>query len=198
MAKPGKRAMPAFDQLTLSTPRLCLRPLRLGDAQALFAIHGDARVVRYWSTQPWTSLDQARALIDADLKALPVGEYVRLALELRATGDVIGTCSLFHLAPQCRRAEMGYALAHAHWGAGLMHEALSALLHYGFGVLGLNRVEADVDPRNAPSVRSLQRLGFLHEGHLRERWIVADEVSDSDLYGLLCRDWQSAMATYSA
>ena len=35
----------------------------------------------------------------------------------------------------------------------------------------------------------MERLGFVKEGHLRERWIVGDEVSDTALYGLLRRDW---------
>lgn len=183
--------MPAFDQVRLSTPRLHLRPLQPTDAAAVFAIHSDPRVVRYWSSAPWKSIDEARALIDADLKALPAGEHLRLGLALRGSDDVIGTCSLFRLTPQCRRAELGYAMAHTYWGQGLMHEALSALLHYGFDALDLNRVEADIDPRNTRSARSLERLGFIKEGRLRERWIVDTEISDTDLYGLLRRDWQA-------
>ena len=66
---------------------------------------------------------------------------------------------------------------------------------YGFGDLALNRVEADIDPRNTASARSLERLGFRREGYLRERWIVADEVSDSILYGLLQREWLARQAT---
>ena len=57
--------------------------------------------------------------------------------------------------------------------------------------MSLNRVEADIDPRNAASARTLGRLGFAKEGRLRERWIVNDEVSDSDLYGLLASDWRA-------
>ncbi len=70
-----------------------------------------------------------------------------------------------------------------------MDEALRALLGHGFAELGLNRVEADIDPRNAASARSLERLGFKKEGHLRERWIVGDEVSDTATYGLLKSEW---------
>ena len=71
-----------------------------------------------------------------------------------------------------------------------MHEALVRLVGYAFGELGLHRLEADIDPRNAASARSLARLGFRKEGTLRERWIVAGEVSDSDLYGLLGTEWR--------
>lgn len=71
-----------------------------------------------------------------------------------------------------------------------MHEALQALLEFGFGELDLNRIEADIDPRNSASARTLERLGFTKEGYLRERWIVGDEVSDTAIYGLLRREWR--------
>jgi RimJ/RimL family protein N-acetyltransferase len=70
-----------------------------------------------------------------------------------------------------------------------MHEALKGVVDYAFNVLDLNRIEADIDPRNGSSARSLQRLGFTQEGLLRERWIVGLEVSDSAIYGLLRHDW---------
>jgi RimJ/RimL family protein N-acetyltransferase len=57
--------------------------------------------------------------------------------------------------------------------------------------MALNRVEADIDPRNHPSAKTLERLGFQKEGHLRERWIVNGEVSDTGLYGLLASDWRA-------
>jgi len=72
-----------------------------------------------------------------------------------------------------------------------MHEAMQALLGYAFQALNLNRLEADIDPRNLASAKTLERLGFQKEGHLRERWIVNDEISDTALYGLLHRDWQA-------
>ena len=58
----------------------------------------------------------------------------------------------------------------------------------GATTIGLNRLEADIDPRNVASAGLLERLGFVREGLLRERWIVGDEVSDSALYGLLASD----------
>jgi ribosomal-protein-alanine N-acetyltransferase len=68
-------------------------------------------------------------------------------------------------------------------------EALTALLAHGFAALDLNRVEADIDPRNGASARVLERLGFRHEGLLRERWIVGGQICDTAFYGLLRRDW---------
>jgi RimJ/RimL family protein N-acetyltransferase len=179
----------AFDRSTLSTPRLRLRPLRADDADALFSIFSDPVVMRYMNTGPWPSIERAHQMIDRDTASLPKGEYVRFGLEIETTGQMIGICNLFQFMWQCRRCEIGYTLGRAFWGNGYMHEALTALIAFGFEALDLNRIEADVDPRNPGSVRSLERLGFAREGLLRERWIVEGEVSDSGLYGLLRSDW---------
>lgn len=181
--------MPAFHELHLTTPRLHLRPLTPADAPALYATFADPETARYWSTSPWASIEEAHKLIAKDMSALPAGEYLRLGLERRDSGELIGVCSLFQWVRPCRRAELGFGMHRAHWRQGLMHEALCELLRFGFDALELNRVEADVDPRNVASVRRLERLGFVKEGHLRERWIVDGEVSDTSLYGLLRSDW---------
>ena len=181
--------MPEFSQLILTTERLKLRPLVASDAAALFAIFSDARVMRYWSSAPWASIDKAHEMIAKDATAMVVGEHLRLGIETIEDAKLIGHCSLFNFNAQCQRAEIGYGMAFDAWGHGYMHEALTAVLNYGFSELALNRVEADIDPRNAASAKTLERLGFQNEGLLRERWVVDGEVSDSGIYGLLRRDW---------
>ncbi|MGH8128427.1 MAG: GNAT family N-acetyltransferase [Gammaproteobacteria bacterium] len=183
--------MRVFTQVRLTTPRLVLRPLHKSDAPDLFALRSDPKVMRYWSNSPWTSIDKAYELIARDEEAMATGQYIHLGLERKNDEQLIGTCTLFKLSEQCRRAEIGYGLASSAWRQGYMHEALVALLNYGFAELGLNRVEADIDPDNVASARSLLRLDFKKEGHLRERWIVDEQVSDSDLYGLLFSEWHT-------
>ena len=185
------RAMRPFDSLSLATERLTLRPLREDDAEALYTMFSDPQVMRYWSNPPWTTLDQAHAFIASDIEATCSGRYLRLGLERGADQALIGQCTLYDFNKQCRRAEMGYSLTAAAWGQGFMHEALTALVGYAFGELDLNRIEADIDPRNAGSARTLERLGFQREGLMRQRWIVAEEVSDTGFYGLLRSDWES-------
>ena len=115
---------------------------------------------------------------------------IRWGIVRREDDALIGTCTLFDISLQNRRAEMGYILDRRHWGKGYMGEALATLLDYAFAELRLHRVEADVDPRNGASVRVLERLGFVREGLLRERWRVADEVSDTLMLAILARDWR--------
>ncbi|UTH74872.1 GNAT family N-acetyltransferase [Chromobacterium sp. IIBBL 290-4] len=179
----------SFSDVRLSTERLMLRPFCPDDAEALFRMHSDPEFMRYWSCEPWASPRRADELIQNDLRELAAGEHVRLGIFFRNESDLIGTCSLFHLSPQCRRAEVGYGIRPDYWRQGYMSEAVGALIDFAFGALGLNRLEADIDPRNVASARSLEKLGFAREGLLRERWIVGNEVSDSALYGLLAKDW---------
>ncbi|MGH8430561.1 MAG: GNAT family N-acetyltransferase, partial [Solimonas sp.] len=63
------------------------------------------------------------------------------------------------------------------------------LFDFAFGTPNLRRLEADVDPRNANSLRILGKLGFRREGLLRERWNVGGEIQDTVFLGLLARDW---------
>jgi len=181
--------MSKFDHITINTPRLLLRPLTQADQQAILGLRSNPLVSRYTGYQNWTSLQQAAELIDKDIAAMAAGDYVRFGLVHRDNENLIGTCCLFHLDAQCRRAEIGYDLHPAMWGQGLMHESLAALLSLGYTDMGLNRIEADVDPLNLSSIKVLRRLGFQQEGLLRERWIVDGMKSDTVILAMLHAEW---------
>jgi RimJ/RimL family protein N-acetyltransferase len=183
--------MADYSELVLSTPRLRLRAPRLQDAAAMLSIYADPAVCRYLPWGAWASVDVARERLERYVKGMVAGDTVHLLVVRGEDDAVVGDCTLFHLDAQCRRAEVGYSLAARAWGQGIVQEAVGELLRFGFETMDLNRVEADVDPRNTASTRSLERLGFVREGLLRERWIVEGEVSDSALYGLLQRDWKA-------
>ncbi|WP_321800351.1 GNAT family N-acetyltransferase [Burkholderia sp. BCC1988] len=180
--------MPLFEPVTLHTSRLVLRPLRDTDAHAFFDLWSDAQAMRYASFAPLTDWRQAAERVALNLATTASGQDLVCVLEARDTGDVLGECVLFHAHEQCRRAEIGFSLRRRYWRGGYMREAASAVIDHAFGTLRLNRIEADIDPRNVASAALLERIGFVREGVLRERWIVGDEVSDSALYGLLARD----------
>ena len=180
--------MPFFESLTLNTPRLVLRPLREDDAAALFAMYSDPQFTRFWSFAPMTRLEQVSEYLSRLLKDSTSGKTLICALELRSSGQMIGTCTLFNLHEPCLRAEIGFGVRREFWGHGYTQEATGALIEHAFKSLPLRRLEADIDPRNAASARVLERAGFVREGLLRERWVVGGEASDRALYGLLRSD----------
>ena len=170
--------------------RVKLRPLADADVPALFAVFSDEQVMRYWSTPPMRDIAEAQALFDEIRTSFLQRSLFQWGVARVEDDRVVGTCTLFNLDKRNRRAEIGYALARDCWGQGLMREALGALIDYAFGPLDLTRLEADVDPRNGPSIRIVERLGFVREGLLRERWHVGGEVQDSVILGLLRREWE--------
>jgi RimJ/RimL family protein N-acetyltransferase len=174
---------------TIPTTRLTIRRLAESDVQSYFDIFSNADVMRYWSSSPLTDLTQAGQNIGEILEHYEKADLFQFAIERKSDRQVIGTCTLHHLHRQNRRAEVGYALGRPYWGNGYMNEAMQALVDYAFRSMNLHRLEADIDPHNKSSARSLERLGFQREGLLRERWIVGGEISDSAIYGLLAGEW---------
>jgi RimJ/RimL family protein N-acetyltransferase len=177
--------VPALSSPLLDGDRLRLRAFRDGDLEALYAIYSDPKVMRYWSYPPWTDHAQAAAYLSRALAEPVTDSMLAWAITKHDDDVLIGTVTLYQIDSAQGRAEVGYALATAHWGRGYAQEALRLAFEHAFAVLQLRRIEADVDPRNHASCRLLERLGFLREGLLRQRWTVAGELQDSAIHGLL-------------
>jgi RimJ/RimL family protein N-acetyltransferase len=175
---------------TLQTARLTLRPFQDTDAQAIYALQSNARVLRYWDSPPWTDPSRAQAFLAQCRQMAADGTGLRWAIETVQGRSFLGWCAMFRWNAVYRSAGMGYCLEEEAWGQGYATEAAGALLHWAHETLDLNRVEAELDTRNLASARVLEKLGFEREGLRREDCVVAGEVSDSWIYGLLRRDWQ--------
>lgn len=173
----------------ITTPRVVLRWISEDDIDGLYDVFSDPQVMRYWSSGPLANREAAAAMQREIAAGNENNTMMKWGLALRDSNYVIGTTTLFNLNLDNGRAEIGYAMGRSHWGKGYMNEALSALVSHAFEVMQLRRLEADVDPRNAASIRTLERLGFQREGFLRERWHVEGEIQDALFYGLLRREW---------
>jgi RimJ/RimL family protein N-acetyltransferase len=175
---------------TLHTSRLQLRPFKDSDANALYALHSNVHVLRYWDSPPWSDRRRAERFIATCQQIAEEGTGARLAVDRLSDGVFIGWCSLTRWNPDYRSASMGYCFEYAAWGQGYATEAARALLQWAFDTLDLNRVQAETDTRNAASARVLEKLGFVREGTLREHCVVDGDASDSWVYGLIRREWR--------
>ena len=177
---------------TLRTSRLLLRPFADSDGPALFAMHSNVEVMRYWDSPPWREPERSERFIAAARQLAVDGTGMRLAVERVSEATFLGWCGIARWNPEFRSAALGYCLDESAWGQGYGTEAARALLEWAFDTLDLNRVQAEVDTRNPASYRVMEKLGFVREGLLREDCIVDGEVSDTYVYGLLRRTWISA------
>ncbi len=132
--------------------------------------------------------------------------FLRLALEgyeredfggwgvvLKDSGAFVGTCGMdAGYAPEHARAELGYVLSREHWGRGLMPEAVRAVIRFGFGRMGLNRVQARCIAENVASARVMEKAGMAYEGTLRESEFIKGAYRDMKLYSILRREYRPA------
>ena len=168
---------------------LRFRHVRPEDRDDLMTVFGDVEVCRYWSSPALESVEKAAALA-ADIQQLfEKRTLFQWALTRREDDRLIGTGTLAGLEPVHRRAEVGFALARSEWGSGVMRRAVPELLRFGFDVLKLHRIEAEVDPRNTASIRLLEGNGFLREGYRREAYFHNNEIQDSVSYALLAKEF---------
>lgn len=169
----------------IETPRLLLRRVEAEDLPALMQVSGDEAVTQYLPYATWRGLDDAQAWFERMQALQASGDTLQLVVVDKALGQAIGTCLVFRHDAMSARAELGYVLGRAHWGRGVMHEALQALLAWALDAGGLRRLEAEVNPANTASVAVLQRLGFTQEGRLRQRWVGKGQAYDVLAFGLL-------------
>lgn len=180
-----------LDSSTIVTPRLVLRPVVAGDAEALHdCCYGDPEVMRYWDLPPSRDARQTTARISQSLSIDPAWHAVWVVL-LKGNERPIGMMNYNHREPVAKRLEVGYALARSYWRQGYMAEAVRGFLQYCFDELVTHRVEALVDHRNQESIRFTEQLGFRNEGLLRDRICVAGEYRSLLMFALLEDEWQA-------
>lgn len=174
---------------TLQTRRLLLREFHAADAEDVFAIRGDYMVTRYNSGKAYERIEQAADLIAAMARAYDDQDEIRWAITRYGSNEVIGVVGYNYWIRRDARASIGYDLARVWWGHGLMTEAVSAIVRFGFERMHLNRIEADTDARNPASGRVLQKVGFVQEGLQREHFYDSGSYQDLVLFGLLRKDY---------
>jgi ribosomal-protein-alanine N-acetyltransferase len=158
----------------IRTERLLLRRARLDDVDAFHAIMRDPRAMRYWSTPPHASLEETRAWVTSMIDAPAESDDYVIELE----GAAIGKAGCW------RVPEIGYILHPDHWGKGYAREAMAAVVAQLFATREFDRIIADVDPRNTPSIGLLLRLGFTETHRAKGTWQVGDEPCDSVSFAL--------------
>ena len=174
----------------VESERLVLRRFEDRDLAPLLAYRNDPEVARY---QGWESVSEreARGMIRQLEREQPgtPAEWFQFAVALKSADVLIGDCALKVERGDARQAEVGYTLSRAYQGKGYASEAVSRLLDYAFGEMGLHRVVAITDQRNEPSYRLLERLGLRREGSfVRNAWFKGEWTSEY-LYAVLGEEW---------
>ncbi len=160
----------------MRTERLDLEPLRIEHALGLYEGMRDPEVHRYVPHLPPASLSELQETLRRRIerKGAPGDRWFNWTPVLRATGEPIGNVQLTTLAGG--EALLGYFLLRAAWGRGYAREACSAVIGYARDEAGVRTLIAEIDARNAASLRLVEALGFSFVSVQR----IEDPAGESD------------------
>lgn len=180
---------------TLTTERVVLREITAEDAVFWLRNFSDSDVVELTAYEPPPNLEAAKAEIERDCTRLFREESgIRWGIVLKSSRELIGTVGYQNwLRDPDHRAQLTFDLLREHRRKGIMTEAMRVVLAHGFTTMGLNRVEALVDPRNTASIRLLEGLGFHRDAHLRQSTRFRDRFFDDVVFSLLAREWRATL-----
>ena len=175
---------------TLTTDRLILRKLTKNDAQSLYEYCSSSRAAQYSLWTPHSSVSETKSFLKYLVHSAHRGEYMTWGIVLKSSGELIGTCGYTYTDDDFKIAELGYGIKEKHYGNGYATEAMKAVIDYGFCTVGFVRQYAKVMVGNTPSVKLLERLGFIHEGNLKKGIIAKDKATDVSIYAMCDDDYE--------
>ena len=173
----------------LVTERLLLRKVLPDDSEAVFAYASDPGVTSTLSWDTHLSIDDSQAFISGVLEAYDRGNGATWAIVHLADKMMIGTIGFSPAREGQYVAEVGYVLARSHWRRGLMTEALSAALNFGFRHMGLRRIEAICRADNVASYRVMEKCGMSLDGILRDARYIKGQLMTIRLYSIVRSDY---------
>lgn len=173
----------------LTTPRLMLRKFTVADADAMFSgWANDIDVARYMRWVPHANANETSNVIQIWVKSYDRDDFYLWAIEHRASGELIGSISLFCVNAHDQCYDVGYNIGKAHWNKGYVTEALAKVIEYGFSTGKINRIEAYHSVNNPGSGKVMQKCGMRYEGLSRQKYKSNAGFEDCDLYAILKSD----------
>lgn len=172
--------------ITIETERLILRLIETDDVKDIFEFTSDPEVEKLTGMFTLhTTYEETEKFIKRHLESYKKQSSIPWVIIYKPHNKVIGIINLFSYIPTHFRAEIGYVSARNYWGKGIATEAATAVLDFGFNVMGLHKIHATVDPRNLSSRHALEKCGFHYEGLLRDHYFLKHLFCDRMVYSML-------------
>ena len=173
----------------LTTDRLMLRKINTGDVIEMFRLRSSEKIMQFIDRPRASTKEDALDYINLISTALINNDGITWGITLKNSSSLIGTIGFWRILKEHYRAEIGYLLDDSFQRQGIMQEAITAILRYGFNMMKLHSVEANVNPANTASVRLLEKNNFVLEAHFKENYYYNGRFLDSFIYSLLAKNY---------
>lgn len=144
----------------LTTNRLVLRQLTPEDEIGIFTIRSNAVIAEYLDRPLYTKLEEAREFIEKINRGIKHNEWIYWAICLKENSKLIGTICLWKISEGQSKAEIGFELLPEYHGKGIMTQAVSKVLEYGFNTMNLHIIDGEVAPNNKKSIKLMKKFNF--------------------------------------
>ena len=153
--------------IVLETKRLVLRRMSVADAEFILALVNEPAFIRNIGDKGVRSVDDARAyILNGPMSSYAKHGYGLYRVDLKENGDPIGICGLLK-RDALDDVDIGFALLEKFRGRGFATESAEAVMEYGRGALGLERIVAITSPDNDASIRVLGKIGLRFDKMIR-------------------------------
>ena len=173
--------------------RIRLRASERSDLQQFAAWLNDPEVRQGLAHyRPFSMVEEERWF--ENMLESPADEHP-MVIEVQDEGNwrAIGNCGLMLFDWRIRMAEAGIFIGEKRlWDQGYGSEAMVLLVRHGFETLNLNRISLRVYETNLRAIRSYEKVGFIHEGRLRQAEYQEGRYLDVLLMSVLRSDWQGS------
>lgn len=175
----------------IETERLFLRQVQLDDIQIYHQMRTDSQVMQYMDVPKPNSIEVTQQKINDEIESFTKKESVYWTLILKSAKEFIGVGGFWRLIKPHYRAELGYQILPEFWRQGFAEEACRVIINFGFNHLKLHSIEANVNPANLPSIKLLEKLGFVREAYFKENFYFDGKFVDTAIYSLLVSKWDN-------
>lgn len=152
----------------LDTNRLNLRILALENAEEVFLHFSDNDVTRFMDIEPCIDIKEAEEIIEFHIE----DTGCRWGIYDNNDHTFLGTIGFHYLRKNENfTAEIGFDLAKNYWGKGFMSEAMKEVILFGFTKMGLDIIDATVEPDNERSLHLMRKLGFKEDAELKDHLV---------------------------
>lgn len=175
----------------LETERLKLRQIQPSDLSAMHKMRTDPKIMQYMDTPVPASIEETKSKLGQEIESFVNGDSVYWAVVLKDSNEIIGGAGYWRIIKEHYRAEIGYQLLPEFWRKGFSTEALKTIIQFGFQKMSLHSIEANVNPDNIPSIKILEKLGFVQEAYFKENFYFDGKFLDSAIFSLIVSKWKS-------
>lgn len=174
----------------LETNRLNLRRLTSTDVNEVLALRSNPEIMKFIPRTLITTQEEALEFIITMDTTIDSKTVINWAITTKENDQLIGMIGYYRMKPENYRAEVGYLLATEHHGKGIISEALQRVVQFGFEEMGLNSIEAVIDPENIASEKVLLKINFEKEAYFKEHQFFKGKFFDSVFYSLLKKNFK--------